>query len=107
MHIQDGDLSTRNYTPQERHDFDNTDGSSSLFSKYLKMSDAEDEKMASNWRADTDRILIFVSANIAHELQVITMAQRNIEWSILGCCRKLIIHNSGRSSTRSLGNSSS
>jgi len=53
----------RKYASQER-DFNDIDGSSRLFSMYLKVSDAEDEKMASSWRADADGILLFVSANV-------------------------------------------
>ena len=37
------------------------DGSGPIFSMYLEMATEEDKKMAENWKADADGILIFVS----------------------------------------------
>ena len=36
------------------------DGSGPIFSMYLEMATEEDNKMAENWKADVDGILIFV-----------------------------------------------
>jgi len=36
------------------------DGSGPIFSMYLEMATEEDKKMAENWKADADGILIFV-----------------------------------------------
>jgi len=36
------------------------DGSGPIFSMYLEMASEEDKKMAKNWKADADGILIFV-----------------------------------------------
>jgi hypothetical protein len=36
------------------------DGSGPIFSMYLERAKEEDEKMAENWKADADGILIFV-----------------------------------------------
>jgi hypothetical protein len=86
----------RKYASQER-DFDNIDGSSPLFSMYLKVSDAEDEKMASGWRADADGILVFVSGNVTYELLI---AKRNADWFIFCCSRGIFIHITYRPPTR-------
>jgi hypothetical protein len=39
---------------------DFVDGSGPIFSMYLEMATEEDKKMAENWKADADGILIFV-----------------------------------------------
>ena len=44
--------------PQGVPDF--VDGSGPIFSMYLEMAKEEDEKMAENWKADAEGILIFV-----------------------------------------------
>ena len=44
--------------PQGIPDF--VDGSGPIFSMYLEMAVEEDKKMAENWQADADGILIFV-----------------------------------------------
>ena len=36
------------------------DGSGPIFSMYMEMATEEDKKMAENWKADADRVLIFV-----------------------------------------------
>lgn len=41
---------------------------------YLELAEAEDEKMANQWKADADGILIFVSANVTSTLP--TMSQK-------------------------------
>jgi len=41
-----------------------TDGSDPLFTIYNEMAEEEDKKMAESWKADTDRILVFVSSYI-------------------------------------------
>ena len=46
---------------QPPHVFSNfVDGSGPIFSQYLEMAKEEDERMADNWKADADGILIFV-----------------------------------------------
>ena len=40
--------------------FNFVDGSGPIFSMYLDMAIEEDNKMAENWKADADGILIFV-----------------------------------------------
>ena len=43
------------------HDVSNfVDGSGPIFSMYLEMATEEDKRMAENWKADADGILIFV-----------------------------------------------
>ncbi len=37
------------------------DGSGPIFSMYLEMASEQDEKMAENWKADAEGILVFVS----------------------------------------------
>ena len=44
--------------PQGTSDF--VDGSGPIFSMYLEMATEDDKKMAENWKADADGILIFV-----------------------------------------------
>jgi hypothetical protein len=39
---------------------DYVDGSGLIFSMYLERAEEEDKKMAENWKADADGILIFV-----------------------------------------------
>jgi hypothetical protein len=51
------------YPPQNQalHGVSNfVDGSGPIFSMYLDMATEEDKKMAENWKADADGILIFV-----------------------------------------------
>ena len=50
--------SAPNQAPQGTSDF--VDGSGPIFSMYMKMATEDDEKMAENWKADADGILIFV-----------------------------------------------
>lgn len=38
-----------------------SDASGPLFTMYLEMAEEEDKKMAESWKADADRILVFVS----------------------------------------------
>jgi hypothetical protein len=38
-----------------------TDASDQIFTMYNEMAGEEDRKMAESWKADADRILIFVS----------------------------------------------
>ena len=48
--------------PQVVSDF--VDGSGQIFSMYLGMATEEDKKMAENWQADADGILIFVRISL-------------------------------------------
>ena len=46
---------------QPSHGLSNfVDGSGPIFSMYMEMATEEDKKMAENWKADADGILIFV-----------------------------------------------
>ena len=59
--------------PQEEG-YGSDDGSETLFSMYLELAKAEDEKMVDQWKGDADGILIFVSANVMSTLP--TMSQK-------------------------------
>jgi hypothetical protein len=54
--------SAPNQPPQGFSNF--VDGSGHIFSMYLEMAAEEDKKMAENWKADADGILIFVRATL-------------------------------------------
>ena len=47
--------------PQNTPDF--VDGSGPIFSMYLEVATEEDKKLAENWKADAEGILIFVRLN--------------------------------------------
>ena len=57
-----------------------------MFSMYLGMAEEEDKKMAENWKADADGILIFVRLCSSSMLHTDSLA---IDWFILRCCRFL------------------
>ena len=49
------------------------DGSGPIFSMYMEMATEEDKKMAENWKADADGVLIFV--RLSHLLWCFTQTQ--------------------------------
>ena len=53
-----------------------TDPSGPLFSMHLDMAEGHDKKKTDRWKADADRILIFVSGHI-HQLSILT-STRNL-----------------------------
>ena len=53
-------LSTQHYAAKEQPEFVD------LFSMYLERADEEDEKRANLWMANTDRVLLFVSARVTY-----------------------------------------
>ena len=60
------------------------DGSGAIFSMYLERAAEEDKKMAENWKADANGILIFVrfhSSSLVHHTNPMV-----IERPILRCC---------------------
>ena len=59
---------------QEPHDASKfVDGSGPIFSMYLEMATEEDKKMAEDWKADADGILIFV--RLYHLIWCLTLTQ--------------------------------
>ena len=59
--IGDGQDSPHSVPDQASHEVpDYVDGSGLIFSMYLERAEEEDKKMAENWKADADGILIFV-----------------------------------------------
>ena len=52
---------------KEPPELDDMDNSSSFFSMCLKRAEEEDEKRANLWMANSDRVLVFVSAHVAYE----------------------------------------
>ena len=59
------------------------DGSGPIFSMYLERAEEEDKKMAENWKADADGILIFVRLCSSPMLHTDSSV---IDWFILRCC---------------------
>jgi hypothetical protein len=53
---------------------------------YLEMATEEDKKMAENWKADADGILIFVRRYLLMSCCVIHADSLAIDRSILRCC---------------------
>jgi hypothetical protein len=53
---------------------------------YLEMATEEDKKMAENWKADADGILIFVRRYLLENLRLIHNDSTAVDWSILRCC---------------------
>jgi hypothetical protein len=45
-----------------------SDGSGALFSMYLDRAIAEDKEMVESWKADADKILVFVSLPITSHI---------------------------------------
>ncbi len=62
---------------------------------YMEMATEEDKKMADNWKADADGILIFVRLSFNLVLRTDSIV---IDWFILCCCRVVDLGvNSGHS----------
>lgn len=54
---------TQHGASQKWPDFVDPDDSGGLWNMYLRVADTEDESVIGHWKADTDGILIFVSAH--------------------------------------------
>jgi hypothetical protein len=68
---------------------------------YLEMATEEDKKMAENWKADADGILIFVRR---YTSSFVPYADSSVvDWSILRCCRVLDLGVDSRPSTEPTG----
>jgi hypothetical protein len=61
-----------------------TDASDPIFTMYNETAEEEDRKMAESWKADADRILVFVSY-IALHITNTALAPMGIDWSVLRC----------------------
>jgi hypothetical protein len=61
-HDQDLPQSAQDQALRSESNF--VDGSGPIFSMYLEMATEEDKKMAENWKADADGILIFVRVSL-------------------------------------------
>ena len=64
---------------------DYVDGSGLIFSMYLERAEEEDKKMAEDWKADADGILIFVRFYVKFWVSLMQLGMT--DWFILRCRR--------------------
>ena len=64
---------------------DYVDGSGLIFSMYLERAEEEDKKMAEDWKADADGILIFVRFYVKSWVSLMQLGMT--DWFILRCRR--------------------
>ncbi|KAH9053029.1 hypothetical protein EDB87DRAFT_1691245 [Lactarius vividus] len=84
INVRDAGIGDNQYPPQSApnqasHGMSNfIDGSGPIFSMYLEMATEEDKKMAENWKADADGILIFTGLFSAAVASLISVSIQDI-----------------------------